>query len=218
MSFHPAMPYGTERWHRSERQTLPEGPEFSFTPERRAELGSHYIDVGIAEEHAVAMASALAEGGCRPVFCVYSSFIQRTYDQLSQDLAINSNPAVILVYGAGLSPMDATHLGCFDMAMAANIPNIVYLTPATKEEYLAMLEWGMTQTERPVIIRVPGEVVSDGAAMKAEAAEWLRHQLHLTQSRGDMAAIAQALPAWAAQDRARLAQLNDWVRHTRVSA
>ena len=144
---------------------------FGFTPERRAELGSHYIDVGIAEEHAVAMASALAKGGCRPVFCVYSSFIQRTYDQLSQDLAINSNPAVILVFGAGLSPMDATHLGCFDMAMAANIPNIVYLTPATKEEYLAMLEWGMTQTERPVIIRMPGEVVSDGAAMKAEAAE-----------------------------------------------
>lgn len=144
---------------------------FGFTPERRAELGSHYIDVGIAEEHAVAMASALAKGGCRPVFCVYSSFIQRTYDQLSQDLAINSNPAVILVFGAGLSPMDATHLGCFDMAMAANIPNIVYLMPATKEEYLAMLEWGMTQTERPVIIRVPGEVVSDGAAMKAEAAE-----------------------------------------------
>lgn len=68
---------------------------FGFTPERRAELGSHYIDVGIAEEHAVAMASALAKGGCRPVFCVYSSFIQRTYDQLSQDLAINSNPAVI---------------------------------------------------------------------------------------------------------------------------
>ena len=144
---------------------------FGINAEKRAALGENFVDVGIAEEHAVAMASALAKGGCRPVFCVYSSFIQRTYDQLSQDLAINSNPAVILVFGAGLSPMDATHLGCFDMAMAANIPNIVYLTPATKEEYLAMLEWGMTQTERPVIIRVPGEVVSDGAAMKAEAAE-----------------------------------------------
>lgn len=160
---------------------------FGFTPERRAELGSHYIDVGIAEEHAVAMASALAKGGCRPVFCVYSSFIQRTYDQLSQDLAINSNPAVILVFGAGLSPMDATHLGCFDMAMAANIPNIVYLTPATKEEYLAMLEWGMTQTERPVIIRVraklfPTERRWRPKRRKSRGLMWLRR--------------AKALPFW----------------------
>lgn len=115
---------------------------FGFTPERRAELGSHYIDVGIAEEHAVAMASALAKGGCRPVFCVYSSFIQRTYDQLSQDLAINSNPAVILVFGAGLSPMDATHLGCFDMAMAAETAEVKRLNVVEKGEGVAILAVG----------------------------------------------------------------------------
>lgn len=132
---------------------------FGFNPQRRQELGAHYIDVGIAEEHAVAMSSALAKGGCRPVFCVHSSFLQRTYDQLSQDLALNRNPAVILVYWSGLSSADATHLGCFDMAMASNIPNITFLTPATKEEYMAMLDWVMTQNDGPVMIRVPNAVV-----------------------------------------------------------
>lgn len=132
---------------------------FGLNEQRRQELGAHYIDVGIAEEHAVAMSSALAKSGCRPVFCVHSSFLQRTYDQLSQDLALNKNPAVILVYWSGLSSADATHLGCFDMAMASNIPNITFLTPATKEEYMAMLDWAMTQNDGPVMIRVPNAVV-----------------------------------------------------------
>lgn len=135
---------------------------FGLNEQRRQELGAHYVDVGIAEEHAVAMSSALAKGGCRPVFCVHSSFLQRTYDQLSQDLALNRNPAVILVYWSGLSSADATHLGCFDMAMASNIPNITFLTPATKEEYMAMLDWSMTQKDGPVMIRVPNAVVYGG--------------------------------------------------------
>lgn len=135
---------------------------FGLNEQRRQELGAHYVDVGIAEEHAVAMSSALAKGGCRPVFCVHSSFLQRTYDQLSQDLALNRNPAVILVYWSGLSSADATHLGCFDMALASNIPNITFLTPATKEEYMAMLDWSMTQKDGPVMIRVPNAVVYGG--------------------------------------------------------
>ncbi len=135
---------------------------FGLNEQRRQELGAHYIDVGIAEEHAVAMSSALAKGGCHPVFCVHSSFLQRTYDQLSQDLALNRNPAVILVYWSGLSSADATHLGCFDMALASNIPNITFLTPATKEEYMAMLDWSMTQKDGPVMIRVPNAVVYGG--------------------------------------------------------
>lgn len=136
-----------------------------FTPERREEYGEHYVDVGIAEEHAVAMASALAKGGCKPVFSVMSSFVQRTYDQLSQDLALNNNPALILVYYGGLSSADATHLGNFDIALIANIPNIIYLAPATKEEYITMLDWAMRQTLYPVVVRVPtGEPVSGGVA------------------------------------------------------
>lgn len=137
---------------------------YGLNPERRASFGENYIDVGIAEEQAVAMASALAKGGCRPVFMVYSSFLQRTYDQLSQDLALNNNPAVILVFSAGISGMDATHLGSFDIPLVANIPNIVYLAPTGKEEYLAMLNWGLNQNEHPVVIRVPLAVTKGGKA------------------------------------------------------
>ena len=137
---------------------------YGLNPERRVSFGENYIDVGIAEEQAVAMASALAKGGCRPVFMVYSSFLQRTYDQLSQDLALNNNPAVILVFSAGISGMDATHLGSFDIPLVANIPNIVYLAPTGKEEYLAMLNWGLKQNEHPVVIRVPLAVTKGGKA------------------------------------------------------
>lgn len=141
---------------------------FGLSPDRRQQLGANYVDVGIAEEHAVAMSSALAKGGCKPVFCVWSSFVQRTYDQLSQDLAINNNPAVILVFSGAISAMDVTHLGCFDIPLIGNIPNIVYLAPTTKEEYLSMLEWGIEQTEHPVVIRVPTQVIYAPAPVKAD--------------------------------------------------
>lgn len=131
---------------------------FGWNKEKRAALGAHYVDAGIAEEHSVAMASALAKGGCKPVFCVMSSFIQRTYDQLSQDLALNRNPAVILVFWGGLSGADATHLCSFDMAMMANIPNLVCLAPTNKDEYVAMLNWSLAQNEYPVVIRVPAGI------------------------------------------------------------
>lgn len=137
---------------------------YGLNPERRASFGENYVDVGIAEEQAVAMASALAKGGCRPLFMVYSSFLQRTYDQLSQDLALNNNPAVILVFNGGISGMDATHLGSFDIPLVANIPNIVYLAPTGKEEYLSMLNWGLKQNEHPVVIRVPLAVTKGGKA------------------------------------------------------
>lgn len=126
-----------------------------FTPEKRKILGKNFVDVGIAEEHAVAMSSALAKGGCKPVYCVLSSFVQRTYDQLSQDLALNKNPAVILVAWTGINGADATHLGCFDIPLISNIPNIVYLAPTSKEEYLAMIDWAIEQNEHPVVIRIP---------------------------------------------------------------
>lgn len=126
-----------------------------FPPEKRKILGKNFVDVGIAEEHAVAMSSALAKGGCKPVYCVLSSFVQRTYDQLSQDLALNKNPAVILVAWTGINGADATHLGCFDIPLISNIPNIVYLAPTSKEEYLAMIDWAIEQNDSPVVIRIP---------------------------------------------------------------
>lgn len=133
---------------------------FGFTPERREEAGRQFVDVGIAEEHAVAMASVIAAGGGKPVFGVYSTFIQRAYDQLSQDLCINNNPALILVFWGGASTMnDVTHLCLFDIPVIGNIPNMVYLAPTCREEYFAMLEWGIHQTEHPVAIRVPANGV-----------------------------------------------------------
>lgn len=135
-----------------------------FTKDKRDEAGSQFIDVGIAEETAVALASGMAKNGAKPVYGVYSTFVQRTFDQLSQDLCINKNPATIVVYWASIYGMnDVTHLGIYDIPMIANIPEMVYLAPTTKEEYLAMLDWSIEQTDHPVAIRLPGgNMISDG--------------------------------------------------------
>lgn len=134
-----------------------------YSREYRKELGKNYTDVGIAEGHAVAYASGIAKNGGKPIFGVLSSFIQRTYDQLSQDLALNNSPATILVHWAGISGADMTHLQTFDIPLISNIPNIVYLAPANREEYLKMLDWSIEQNEHPVAIRVPmGQAVSCG--------------------------------------------------------
>lgn len=131
-----------------------------FTKDKRLEAGRQFVDVGIAEEHAVAMASGIAKAGGKPVFGVYSTFIQRAYDQVSQDLCINNNPATMLVFWGGLSSMnDVTHLCFFDIPLLCNIPKLVYLAPTCKEEYLAMVEWSLRQDEHPVAIRVPSNGV-----------------------------------------------------------
>lgn len=150
-----------------------------FTADKRHEAGSQFVDVGIAEETAVALASGIAAGGGKPVYGVYSSFIQRTYDQLSQDLCINNNPATIIVYAASVYGMnDVTHLGIYDIPMISNIPNLVYLAPTTKEEYLAMLEWSIEQNEHPVAIRVPdGEMISDGKKVSKDFSELNRYEI-----------------------------------------
>lgn len=134
-----------------------------FTKDRRIEAGDQFVDVGIAEEHAVALASGIAKNGGKPIFATYSSFIQRTYDQISQDLCINNNPATILVNGASVFGMnDVTHLGLYDIPMISNIPNIVYLAPTSKEEYFAMLDWSIEQNKHPVAICIPASgVISD---------------------------------------------------------
>lgn len=135
-----------------------------FTQEKRKQAGRQFVDVGIAEETAVALASGIAKGGGKPVYGVYSSFIQRTYDQISQDLCIDGNPATIVVYtGSVFGMTDVTHLGLQDIPMLSNIPRLVYLAPTTKEEYLSMLDWSVEQKEMPVAIKLPGgDMISDG--------------------------------------------------------
>lgn len=134
-----------------------------LTQDMREKLGKNYVDVGIAEQDAVGFVSGLAANGAKPVLEVMSSFIQRSYDQLSQDLAINNSPATILIFGGGISSADVTHLQIFDIPLISNIPNIVYLAPTNKEEYIKMLDWSVNQKEHPVAIRVPtGKVISTG--------------------------------------------------------
>lgn len=131
-----------------------------FTVDKRNEAGKQHIDMGIAEEQAAAMISGMAKGGLHPVWTVYSTFIQRTYDQIAQDLCINSNPAVINVVGGGVNSMnDITHICLFDIPMLCSIPGLIYLAPTTCEEYFAMLRWAIQQDQKPVAIRVPSNSV-----------------------------------------------------------
>lgn len=127
-----------------------------FTPEKRKEAGAQHVDVGIAEEQAVAMISGMAKGGLRPVWTVFSTFIQRTYDQIAQDLCINANPAVINVTWGGTASMnDITHICLFDIPMLCSIPGLIYLAPTTCEEYFSMLRWAILQDKKPIAIRIP---------------------------------------------------------------
>ena len=135
-----------------------------FTEDKRKEAGQQFVDVGIAEETAVALAAGIAANGGKPVYGVYSTFVQRTFDQIAQDVCINNSPATIVTFSGSVYGMsDVTHLGLQDIPMMANIPNLVYLAPTTKEEYLAMLDWSIEQKEHPVAIKLPGgDVISDG--------------------------------------------------------
>lgn len=131
-------------------------------PEFREKAGMQFLDVGIAEQHAVAVASGLARNGAKPVLCIVSSFMQRTYDQMLLDLSLDSSPAVILVSNAGINPGDATHCGIYDIAMTNSIPNLICLAPTTTEEYLAMFDWALERADAPVMIREPSMPIPAG--------------------------------------------------------
>lgn len=152
-----------------------------FTEDKRKEAGSQFVDVGIAEEHAIAFASGIAKNGGKPVFATHSSFMQRTYDQLSQDLCINGNAATILVNTASIYGMnDVTHLGIYDIAMMSNIPNLVYLAPTNSEEYFAMLDWSIEQNQYPVAIRIPcnGVIHADGVKVDTDYSILNKYQVN----------------------------------------
>ncbi|MBD5237016.1 MAG: 1-deoxy-D-xylulose-5-phosphate synthase [Bacteroidales bacterium] len=126
-------------------------------PELRKEAGKQFVDVGIAEQQAIAMASGLAKGGADPVVGVVSTFLQRAYDQFSQDIALNHQPATfVIMYGSLFGMNDETHLGFFDLGLLSNIPGLLVLTPSGKDEFISMLRWAETQRETPVVVRIPG--------------------------------------------------------------
>ena len=150
-----------------------------FTEDKRKEAGKQFIDVGIAEETAMAMAAGIAAGGGKPVYGVYSTFVQRTYDQITQDLCIDSNAATIVTFWGSVYGMnDVTHLGLQDIPMMSNIPNLVYLAPTTKEEYLAMLDWSIDQDQYPVAIKLPGgEMTSDGKKITKDFSQLNKYEV-----------------------------------------
>lgn len=162
-----------------------------FGPERRQLAGEQFVDVGIAEQEAVALASGIAKGGGKPFFGVVSSFVQRAYDQLSQDMAINStSPVIGIFYGTVLGMNDVTHLGWFDIALISNIPGVVYLAPTCKEEYLAMLTWAMKQNSYPVALRIPGtKVVESGRTFPSDYSDLNKYSV---EHKGDSVAIIAA--------------------------
>lgn len=175
-----------------------------FDAETRKSVGKQFIDVGIAEQTAVALASGLAKAGCRPVFGVVSSFLQRAYDQLSQDVAINETaPVLNIFYGGSWGMNDVTHLGWFDISLVTNIPGWVYLAPADREEYVAMLDWAISQTEYPVAVRMPAPpVLSCGHEVKFDVPRLNRFEM--VHEGKDVALIGAGSFLQRAKDAAKL--------------
>lgn len=144
----------------------------SFYAERRQAAGAQFVDVGIAEQHAISFAAGIARGGGKPVFATFATFFQRAYDQIEQDICINKLPVTLLVRNASVwGGDDVAHLGIFDIPLMSNIPNLVYLAPTNKQEYVAMLKWSIDQREHPVAIRIPRNGVHpapDGAPVETD--------------------------------------------------
>ena len=135
---------------------------FALSEQDRLSLGSQFVDTGIAEEQAVAMASGLAKRGANPLVVTNMTFLQRAFDQLHQDVCINNSPITILLnYTSFAGLTDVTHLGIFGVSMLSNIPNLITLAPTCKTELQKMLEWSTSQKSHPVVILLPGNGVCD---------------------------------------------------------
>ncbi len=187
-----------------------------FTKEFRSKLGKNFTDVGIAEQHAVAYASGLAKNGAKPILAVMSSFIQRAYDQLSQDLALNNTPATILVFWGGITGADATHLTKYDIPLISNIPNLVYLAPTNKEEYIKMLDWSTSQREHSVIIRVPAtQVITTGIEDKTDYS--ILNKYEITEQGAEIAILGLGNFYHLGKDVKKLIQANLGINATLIN-
>lgn len=169
-------------------------PMILFTPEQRKIAGSQFVDVGIAEEHAATMTAGLAKNGAKPVWAVFSTFMQRSFDQISHDLSLNNVAGTILVYGASAYGMnDESHLGIFDIPFLSHIPNLAYLAPTNKEEYLAMLDWSIDQSQHPVAIRVPVGPLESGRVDQTDYSQLNKNQLIQAGSKVALLGVGNAL-------------------------
>ena len=130
------------------------------------EFPSRYFDVGIAEEHAVTFAAGLAKGGMKPFVCVYSTFLQRAYDQMLEDVCLQGLGVVFLMDRAGVVGQDGeTHHGIFDLSYLNTMPGMTVLCPKNARELRLMMDWAM-EHEGPCAIRYPrGECIDDNTIM-----------------------------------------------------
>lgn len=154
-----------------------------------------FIDVGIAEENAVAMSSGIAKNGGTAVFGTFAPFFQRTYDQISHDLCLNDNPATMLVVSPGIYGMNTnTHIALCDIQMFAHIPNLIYLAPASKEEYRQMFKFATTQKEHPVAIRVPVVFTQSGVEDTTDYSVYNKNKVEIKGSKVAIFAVGAMLP------------------------
>jgi 1-deoxy-D-xylulose-5-phosphate synthase len=128
-------------------------------PEFQRAAGDHYLDVGIAEEHAISLACGIAAGGGKPIVATSSTFFQRSYDQIQQEMCLNGCAVTLLAFATGISGTDSSHSGAFDIPLLSNIPDLTCLAPTSGTQLLDMLTWASGPAKRPVLIRMPGEEV-----------------------------------------------------------
>lgn len=154
-----------------------------------------FIDVGIAEENAVAMSSGIAKNGGTAVFGTFAPFFQRTYDQISHDLCLNDNPATMLVLLSGVYGMNTnTHIALCDIQMFAHIPNLIYLAPTSKEEYQQMFKFATTQKEHPVAIRIPAVFTQSGIEDTTDYSIYNKNKVEIKGSKVAIFAVGVMLP------------------------
>ena len=154
-----------------------------------------FVDVGIAEENAMAMASGIARNGGVPVFGTFAPFLQRTYDQLSHDLCLNDNPATILVLSPGVYGMNSnTHIALCDIQEFSHVPNLIYLAPSSTEEYKKMFQFATSQKEHPVAIRVPGNMTSTGIEDNTDYSIYNKNKVEQKGSKVAIFAVGVLVP------------------------
>ena len=154
-----------------------------------------FVDVGIAEENMVAMSSGVAKNGGRVVFGTFAPFFQRTYDQISHDLCLNNSPATMLVLSPGVYGMNSnTHIALCDIQMFAHIPNLIYLAPASKEEYIQMFKFATNQEKHPIGIRVPGNMISTGIKDETDYSKYNKNKIEQKGTKIAIFAVGVLVP------------------------
>lgn len=181
----------------------------------KKQFPDRFFDVGIAEQHAVTFAAGLAMGGYKPVVAIYSTFLQRAYDQILHDVCINNLPVVFAIDRAGISGRDGkTHQGTFDLSFLCHIPNLTVLAPKNRFELEEMLSYAVS-LNAPVAIRYPKGDAYSGFADRMEPIQYGKSEV--LEEGADVAIIAVGSMVKIAEEVAELL-LGDGIQTTLVNA